>query len=110
MLSRAVRAFGMIVRIDTDAADLFALLDRRLPAFPPASPHDRPDGSGDPMRTITYRVGVRRTGGTTVLRGRRTLATTPDVPAAADVLVTDLQTALARRALDVHPRRCGGDR
>jgi hypothetical protein len=47
---------------------------------------------------LKYRVKVLANGGVAVVRGRRTIATAPDVPAASLHLVTDLQSAMARKA------------
>ena len=41
---------------------------------------------------------MRSGGGVTVVRGRRTIASVPDVPAASAILAGDLQSAMARRA------------
>jgi hypothetical protein len=89
-VSRVVRAFGLVVAIDSDAPDLFGLLEPQLPSFP-----EEP-GASTPH--LSYRVKVLAGGGVTVVRGRRTIATVPDVPAASAILVGDLQSAMARRA------------
>lgn len=85
-----VRAFGLVVAIATDAPDLFDLLEPQLPSFP--------EEWGTSTPQLSYRVKVLAGGGVTVLRGRRTIATVPDVPAASTMLVGDLQSAMARRA------------
>jgi hypothetical protein len=90
VVSRVVRAFGLVVAIETDAPDLFELLEPQLPSFP--------EERGPATPQLSYRVRVLGQGGVTVLRGRRTLATVPDVPAASAALVGDLQSAMARRA------------
>lgn len=89
-----MRAFGLVVSIETDAPDLFDLLDRQLPPFPLASS----DGAGLIAPDLAYRVTVRTGRGVGVVRGRRTIANVQDVPAACERLVTDLQSAMARRA------------
>lgn len=89
MTSRVVRAFGLVVSIQTEAPDLFALLEPQLPSFP-----EEPDAPAD----LHYRVKLAAGGGVTIVRGRRTIATVPDVPAASVHLVTDLQSTIARRA------------
>jgi hypothetical protein len=90
VVRRVIRAFGLVVAIETDAPDFFELLDPQLPSFPEERETAPPQ--------LSYRVKVRARGGLTVLRGRRTLATVPDVPAASVSLVSDLQSAMARRA------------
>jgi hypothetical protein len=90
MMCRVMRAFGLVVAIRSDAPDLFEHLESQLPAFPE-------DGSR-PEADVHYDVKVRSRGGLAVLRGRRTVATVPDVPAASMHLVTDLQTTIAGRA------------
>jgi hypothetical protein len=85
-----VRAFGLVVAIETDAPDLFDLLEPQLPSFP--------EEAGASTAQINYRVKVLAGGGVAVVRGRRTIATAPDVPAASAHLVTDLQSAVARQA------------
>ena len=47
-LSRVVRAFGLVVVIDTDAPDLFDLLEPQLPPFPEESRASEPQ--------LSYRV------------------------------------------------------
>lgn len=94
VLTRAVRAFGLVVSIETDAPDLFDLLGRQLPEFPLATPDD----AGPVAADLAYRVTVRAGRGVGVVRGRRTIAIVQDVPAACERIVTDLQSAMARRA------------
>ncbi len=91
MITRVFRAFGLVVAIHTDAPDIFDLLQPQLPIFPEeASASATPD--------LHYHVKVPSGGGVSVLRGRRTLATVQDVPAASLHLVSDLQSAMARQA------------
>jgi hypothetical protein len=90
IMSRVVRAFGLVVAIESDAPDLFDLLEPQLPSFP--------EECGTSTPQLSYRVKVPTGGGAIILRGRRTIATVPDVPAASAVLVVDLQSAMARRA------------
>lgn len=92
--TRVLRAFGLMVRIESDAPGLFALVERQLPEFPVVESDEALLAPAD----LSYRVHVRTESGVAVIRGRRTVATVEDVPAACDRLVIDFQSALARRA------------
>ena len=86
-----LQSFGVVVRITSPGLDFRRLIDERLPAFPTAPQTSSPQ--------IDYRVvRVGADGPFGVLRGRRTLRFAPDLVAAADILVSDLQTTLARAA------------
>lgn len=90
MVSRRIRAFGLVVAIDTDDARLFPLLERQLPPFPSAAEGDAADAR--------YRVSAHAPGQILVIRGRRTIATAFDLERACDRLVADLQSWLGRLA------------
>ena len=94
MTTWTIRAFGIVVSVETNDATLFSLLDEQLPRFPSALRNTAAD--------VTYRVsaGGTSTDGVMVLRGRRTIAVTPDLARASEELVVDLQSTLARLAKD----------
>jgi hypothetical protein len=89
-MHRTVRAFGLVVDVQTDDARLFPLLDRQLPSFPEEPRSTTP--------RVSYRVAAAGGGRIVLLRGRRTLATTTDLWSVSDRLVADLQSALGRLA------------
>jgi hypothetical protein len=90
--TRVVIAFGVVVSLSCEDERLFALLEPQLPAFPCADADGHPD--------VTYNVKRRASGTFTVVRGRRTVATSSSLPEASERLVADLQTTLARLAAE----------
>ncbi|HVC19668.1 MAG TPA: hypothetical protein VNE16_06300 [Vicinamibacterales bacterium] len=92
MPTPVIEAFGLrvAIEVDPDHAEVLALADRLLPPFSP--------GEGGRPVDLTYRTSRMPDGRIAVLRGRRMVGTANDLPGAAQALVTDLQSSIARAA------------